>query len=187
MPEITRSGFCGSNLCSATITQSAGVPSTAQCRSATRWHTMGWRSVSDCAAPLRSVLGATMLTSARSASASAKAHNPGALYPSSLVSRICVIPGLRLREIHQALHLNRDEEIRMVGAPGFEPGTSRTPSVRATRLRYAPTKLDPAESRDREERREAVPAQNQGYHLRSSSVKKARSESRKSSSILRLR
>src|SRR5215471_20793681 len=27
----------------------------------------------------------------------------------------------------------------MVGAPGFEPGTSRTPSVRATRLRYAPT------------------------------------------------
>src|SRR5207302_3504743 len=25
------------------------------------------------------------------------------------------------------------------GAPGFEPGTSRTPSVRATRLRYAPT------------------------------------------------
>src|SRR5256885_10047284 len=29
----------------------------------------------------------------------------------------------------------------MVGAPGFEPGTSRTPSVRATRLRYAPTDL----------------------------------------------
>src|SRR5580765_498674 len=29
----------------------------------------------------------------------------------------------------------------MVGAPGFEPGTSRTPSVRATRLRYAPTYL----------------------------------------------
>jgi hypothetical protein len=31
----------------------------------------------------------------------------------------------------------------MVGAPGFEPGTSRTPSVRATRLRYAPTELAP--------------------------------------------
>ena len=30
-------------------------------------------------------------------------------------------------------------EKEMVGAPGFEPGTSRTPSVRATRLRYAPT------------------------------------------------
>src|SRR6266853_1108486 len=29
----------------------------------------------------------------------------------------------------------------LVGAPGFEPGTSRTPSVRATRLRYAPTYL----------------------------------------------
>src|SRR5262249_50275428 len=29
--------------------------------------------------------------------------------------------------------------MKMVGAPGFEPGTSRTPSVRATRLRYAPT------------------------------------------------
>src|SRR6266850_3209734 len=36
---------------------------------------------------------------------------------------------------------------KMVGAPGFEPGTSRTPSVRATRLRYAPTyfvRLSPA-------------------------------------------
>ena len=27
----------------------------------------------------------------------------------------------------------------MVGATGFEPATSRTPSVCATRLRYAPT------------------------------------------------
>ena len=27
----------------------------------------------------------------------------------------------------------------MVGAAGFEPATSRTPSVRATRLRHAPT------------------------------------------------
>src|SRR5437899_3197800 len=36
---------------------------------------------------------------------------------------------------------------KLVGAPGFEPGTSRTPSVRATRLRYAPTyfvRLSPA-------------------------------------------
>src|SRR5258708_10697102 len=30
---------------------------------------------------------------------------------------------------------------KLVGAPGFEPGPSRTPSVRATRLRYAPTYL----------------------------------------------
>src|SRR6266566_9012682 len=29
--------------------------------------------------------------------------------------------------------------IRMVGTTGFEPATSRTPSVRATRLRYVPT------------------------------------------------
>ena len=28
----------------------------------------------------------------------------------------------------------------MVGAAGFEPATSRTPSVRATRLRHAPTR-----------------------------------------------
>ena len=28
---------------------------------------------------------------------------------------------------------------RMVGTTGFEPATSRTPSVRATRLRYVPT------------------------------------------------
>src|SRR5215470_11510514 len=33
----------------------------------------------------------------------------------------------------------RLREVGVVGAPGFEPGTSRTPSVRATRLRYAPT------------------------------------------------
>jgi hypothetical protein len=32
----------------------------------------------------------------------------------------------------------RSEE-EMVGTTGFEPATSRTPSVRATRLRYVPT------------------------------------------------
>ena len=30
--------------------------------------------------------------------------------------------------------------LKVVGAPGFEPGTFCTPSKRATRLRYAPTK-----------------------------------------------
>src|SRR2546421_899896 len=30
-------------------------------------------------------------------------------------------------------------EEKMVGTTGFEPATSRTPSVRATRLRYVPT------------------------------------------------
>ena len=80
----------------------------------------------------------------------------------------------------------------MVGAPGFEPGTSRTPSVRATRLRYAPT--DGGGFFRAALRRAAMwgiamlqsRVQLQGYHRRSRSVKKARSESRKSSSILRL-
>ena len=31
----------------------------------------------------------------------------------------------------------------MVGTTGFEPATSRTPSVRATRLRYVPTGVKP--------------------------------------------
>src|SRR6266446_999827 len=33
-------------------------------------------------------------------------------------------------------------EERVVGTTGFEPATSRTPSVRATRLRYVPTAAD---------------------------------------------
>ena len=56
------SGFSGKSLCSATITQSAGVPSMAHSRSPIAWQTIGCRSVSDCAAPLCSRLGATMLT-----------------------------------------------------------------------------------------------------------------------------
>jgi hypothetical protein len=32
--------------------------------------------------------------------------------------------------------------IRMVGTTGFEPATSRTPSVRATRLRHVPTAFE---------------------------------------------
>src|SRR2546427_624030 len=51
------SGFSGKSLCSATITQSAGVPSMAHSRSAIWLHTIGCRSVSDCAAPLCSRLG----------------------------------------------------------------------------------------------------------------------------------
>src|SRR5208337_3092782 len=66
----------------------------------------------------------------------------------------------------------------MVGAPGFEPGTSRTPSVRATRLRYAPTAAARHFGRAHPSKR---------YHLPSSSVKKLRSASRKSSNSLRLR
>ena len=39
------------------------------------------------------------------------------------------------------LYLSRfkEPEEKMVGTTGFEPATSRTPSVRATRLRYVPT------------------------------------------------
>jgi hypothetical protein len=33
-------------------------------------------------------------------------------------------------------------EVKVVGTTGFEPATSRTPSVRATRLRYVPTVCD---------------------------------------------
>src|SRR5260370_41846714 len=37
--------------------------------------------------------------------------------------------------------LEKTEDVKsgMVGTTGFEPATSRTPSVRATRLRYVPT------------------------------------------------
>ena len=31
---------------------------------------------------------------------------------------------------------------KMVGLAGFEPTTSRTPSVRATKLRYSPSIID---------------------------------------------
>ena len=65
----------------------------------------------------------------------------------------------------------------MVGTARFELATSRTPSVRATRLRYVPT-ASVASLR--------LICPNQGYHLRSSSVKKLRSPSRRSSSIFRL-
>src|SRR6266481_8408166 len=79
------------------------------------------------------------------------------------------------------------KEIKMVGTTGFEPATSRTPSVRATRLRYVPTgKLTATgqQNQKAESGRESAPPR---YHRRSSSVKKAWSVSRRSSSILRLR
>src|SRR5277367_5444155 len=97
----------------------------------------------------------------------------------------------------------------MVGTTGFEPATSPTPRVRDTRLRYVPTgsasripitrftkkvsrKLlaDDNTLSDRYEPQALAQRFSlglQGYHRRSRSVKKARSESRKSNSILRLR
>src|SRR5258708_7552327 len=45
----------------------------------------------------------------------------------------------------------------MVGTTGFEPATSRTPSVRATRLRYVPTgKLTATGQRNHEANREGI-------------------------------
>ncbi len=55
----------------------------------------------------------------------------------------------------------------MVGTTGFEPATSRTPSVRATRLRYVPTVSS-------------------AYHSDSKAVNKERSESLRSSKVWRL-
>src|SRR6516225_8466153 len=96
----------------------------------------------------------------------------------------------------------------MVGTARFELATSRTPSVRATRLRYVPTGTEtatwkrpiPQGLKPREiwlrnvaakaathKRTQGSESQHlQGYHRRSRSVKKACNASRKSSSILRL-
>src|SRR3989442_4540824 len=47
-------------------------------------------------------------------------------------------------------------EEEMVGTTGFEPATSRTPSVRATRLRYVPTGTLTTMRREKPEGRIAV-------------------------------
>src|SRR5690348_8407867 len=77
-------------------------------------------------------------------------------------------------------------ENKMVGTARFELATSRTPSVRATRLRYVPTGAsnNDAARIERAESRQLL--HHQGYHRRSRSVKKACNASRRSSSILRL-
>ena len=77
-------------------------------------------------------------------------------------------------------------EEKVVGTTGFEPATSRTPSVRATRLRYVPTGREPRTAQLRSigcylQRQVAV-----AYHSVSSSVKKARSSSRSSINTWRL-
>ncbi len=43
-----------------------------------------------------------------------------------------------MRRVYGVTESGKKEE-KMVGTTGFEPATSRTPSVRATRLRYVPT------------------------------------------------
>src|SRR5690349_1518639 len=56
-------------------------------------------------------------------------------------------------------------EERVVGTTGFEPATSRTPSVRATRLRYVPTAAAPVEPQSKVTR--------QGPHSATTSVSPA--------------
>src|SRR4029077_14550966 len=80
----------------------------------------------------------------------------------SVVSRITHVVHLKLGPS------SRGKE-EMVGTTGFEPATSRTPSVRATRLRYVPTAL----------------GHQSAYHSRSRRVKTARSSSCRSSRNLR--
>src|SRR6185437_9110881 len=63
-------------------------PSTAHSRSAICSQKIGLRRVSDCAAALRSLDGATMLTVPIFASPSASARRPGAKIPSSFVTKI---------------------------------------------------------------------------------------------------
>src|SRR5260221_12847657 len=45
----------------------------------------------------------------------------------------------RVRVLHRKLNSSARGGKEVVGTTGFEPSTSRTPSVRATRLRYVPT------------------------------------------------
>src|SRR5258708_12571324 len=75
----------------------------------------------------------------------------------------------------------------MVGTARFELATSRTPSVRATRLRYVPTGTLTAMRQEIERTESQQHLQHQGYHRRSRSVKKARTQSPKSTTIFRLR
>jgi hypothetical protein len=64
------------------------VPSTAHSRSAIFSQKIGCRSVSDCAAALRSLSGATTLIVPRPSSAATSARSPSAWIPSSFVIRI---------------------------------------------------------------------------------------------------
>src|SRR5579864_31457 len=98
----------------------------------------------------------------------------------------------------------------MVGTTGFEPATSRTPSVRATRLRYVPTVgqhracgyavvarlfrggvairggYSGPKTRNRSPRLKTRATAIRAYHSDSRAVNNERSESRKSSKVLRL-
>ena len=75
------------------ITQSVGVPLTAKTRSESFRSRNGSCSVSECAAPLWSVSGATTQTSfERSDAIFCRTSRPGASMPSSFVMRIRMPP-----------------------------------------------------------------------------------------------
>src|SRR5580700_8223860 len=108
---------------------------------------MGWRRVRDCAEALRSCEGATTVTSPIGVTAWTSARRPAAWMPSSLVTRIRGLfefSGMErsARAKHLSKFFKNYRERKMVGTTGFEPATSRTPSVRATRLRYVPTAFE---------------------------------------------
>ena len=91
-------------------------------------------------------------------------------YTSTLTAQRSTHQGGREQSVNylsQELH-----EGRMVGTTGFEPATSRTPSVRATRLRYVPTGT-------------CYLGLKTAYHSPSRRVKTARSSSCRSSRNLR--
>src|SRR5204863_3732623 len=86
----------------------------------------GARMVSPWLTALRSSSGATIRRSATPRRDSSRERNPFASIPSSLV-----------RSMSDTAHYILKKG--MVGTSGFEPPTTRTPSVCATRLRYVPT------------------------------------------------
>src|SRR5271157_396853 len=96
MPEMIRSGGRAISSQMASLTLSAGDPSTIQPRvepssSSTCLTTKGVSSVIVCATPLCSKAGATTVTSPRHVSSLRRARRPGANTPSSLVRRICIV------------------------------------------------------------------------------------------------
>src|SRR6266702_360427 len=88
MPEMIMPGSSSRSPVTARWTQSVGVPLTNRKPFPDLRTESGRSRVSELEAPLRSRSGATTMTSARGASASARIAMPGAKYPSSLLSRM---------------------------------------------------------------------------------------------------
>src|SRR5687768_12535484 len=91
-PLSTKSGRCGRSACTASITQSVGVPVTECVRSPTERARTGTCMVSEWLVALCSRSGATTCTSPSGWAASESTRSPRARYPSSLVQRISIYP-----------------------------------------------------------------------------------------------